>query len=187
MTKLHDLLVAGALSVVGPQAASAASFVAQPFAQSVKSAPIIVAGAISWNSSSHMVDNTPFTDNTLIVTEQIKGSVNGPTIQISELGGYNMIVSGAAHFKDGENVVVFLNGPDFNGRYKIYGMAMGKMSVDPTTGILSGGAIASDEVAAARAHAIKGAPTAPTVPPRRRSITDLREIVANPNAFAPKP
>jgi hypothetical protein len=112
----------------------ATSFISQPFPDSVQDAPNIVHGKIGmsyadWGKGN---DGTKriYTYYELDVEESLKGTVQGPSVSMRELGGekdgIGMQVPGASHFDRGEDVVVFLGEKNLEGSYDVWGLSMGK-------------------------------------------------------------
>ncbi len=113
------------------------TFYERPFAESLKSAPIMVRGKIG----SSTVDMGTVSDGTqlvftfyeLKVTEVIKGNINPGIIKIREIGGEKngvaMAVSGSAQFSKGEEVVVLLDAA-IQDAHPIRGMMMGRFGIE---------------------------------------------------------
>jgi hypothetical protein len=113
------------------------SFYERPFAESLKSAPIMVRGKIG----ASQVDLATVSDGTQLVftfydfkvTEVIKGDLKLSTIKIREIGGEKngvaMSVSGSAQFSAGEEVVVLLDAP-VQEAYPVRGMMMGRFAIE---------------------------------------------------------
>ncbi len=131
-----------ALLLMFPPLVLATSFIEVPFEDTVAEAPIVVRGTVAgkradWGRGSDGRDRI-YTYFDLTVRERLKGD-SGQALQIlmrelgGEVGGVGMQVSGAAQFREGEDVVVFLSPAveDSKGRtsYDVRGMMMGKYSV----------------------------------------------------------
>jgi hypothetical protein len=96
-----------------------------------------------------------------------KGNLSNHSIQVREIGGEvdqtGLQIAGAARFSSGEEVVLFLSGPNSDQSYSINGMMMGKYNIDRDangTEILSGAGVnpMTDP------HTITKAQTGPSAP-----------------------
>ncbi|UCH83790.1 MAG: hypothetical protein JSW50_15290 [Candidatus Latescibacterota bacterium] len=100
----------------------------------------VVRGTVSeinsyWNANQTKI----FTETTIVVDETYKGAPFG-TVRIRQLGGVvgnvRVTVHGALHWKQGEEVLVYLE-PAKNGAFHIAGFSQGKFNIhrDPQTGM----------------------------------------------------
>lgn len=120
--------------------ALATSFNESKFSDTVREAPIIARGRVGGSTSDYVAlsDGTKmlFTFVEVQVSESLKGKAGG-TIRVREVGGEKdgsvMTVSGAASFKRGEDVVLFLD-PSASGDdvYPVRNLMMGKLQVERT-------------------------------------------------------
>ena len=115
----------------------ATSFFQQPFPSTVQDAPVIVHGKVgmSYSDWGKGDDGTKriYTYYELQVEESLKGTAQGPSLSMRELGGekdgIGMQVPGSAHFDRGEDVVVMLGPKNLEGSYDVWGMSMGKYNL----------------------------------------------------------
>jgi MYXO-CTERM domain-containing protein len=136
---LHILRLSLLFALTLPTArAEATTFFEKPFPESVKDAPVIVHGKIGntftdW-SRGEEGGKRIYTFWDVQVTETLKGVTgDSGTIRMREMGGEKdgtgMMVSGAASFRPGEDVVVFLSEKNAEGSFDVWGMMMGKYNV----------------------------------------------------------
>lgn len=120
-------------------AVSATVIVHETLEQMASHAPLIVRGRVTrssagWDASKRRI----WTWTELAVTERIKGSVSGSVLLKQpggEVGGIGQAVEGTAHFKEGEDVIVFLDrAPDEKGTWRVYGMSAGKIFITRVDG-----------------------------------------------------
>jgi hypothetical protein len=159
--------------------ANATNFAASPLSHTIQKAPIIIQGALG-SSSVKVVNSIPQTYYQVTVTEILKGSVASNSIEVRQLGGLNLHVSGAVSFAQGENVIILLDPANSDGSYNVHGMEMGKINVSPA-GELSGGPVDSDRLASSQAATNQLALTGVTVQPHGPwTLTQLRNLIQNP-------
>lgn len=125
--------VAAALLAM-PLTASATVVLLESFEQLAANAPVVVRGVagastVRWNEARTRIET--WTD--IRVTEAIKGSVKGP-VTIRQVGGVigdiGMGVSGEASFKEGEEVLLFLEHPgDSKTFFVVRSMSYGKVTL----------------------------------------------------------
>lgn len=130
--RLRLAFALGALLV--PLAASATVVIAQSFEQMTATSHLVVRGRAGapiarMGDRGHIETWTP-----IHVSEVLKGKA-GAEIQIRQPGGVvgdiGQSVAGAAQFKEGEDVVLFLERhPDNSGSYVVLGLAFGKVSLE---------------------------------------------------------
>lgn len=115
----------------------ATSFIERPFPDRVYSAPVIVHGVIgkTWADWANSEDGTRriYTFYEFDVKETIKGGELPRLITLRELGGekdgVGMRVEGSAEFVADEDVILFLNHINKDGTFDIWGMMMGKFTL----------------------------------------------------------
>lgn len=121
-------LVAALLSV----AASATVIIQETLEQMAQRVPVIVRGRVArsvagWDDSKQRI----WTWTELSVTERVKGAVPGVLLLKQpggEVEGFGQAVAGTASFREGEDVVVFLDkAPDEPDTWRVYGMSAGKI------------------------------------------------------------
>jgi len=137
----HFFVVAfAALALVLAQAASATTVQKFTLQELTKKAASIVVGTVvdgtsSWDASKKEI----YTYYTISVSQPVKGSKNGETITIRQLGGtvgnIASIVPGMPSFKKGEEVVLFLTQKDAAGYPWVMGLQQGKYSVVEQDGL----------------------------------------------------
>ncbi|MGV3622548.1 MAG: hypothetical protein ACO1OB_17145 [Archangium sp.] len=115
-------------------AVSATVIVHETFEQMTQHAPLIVRGrvlrnAAGWDDQKRRI----WTWTELAVTERLKGAVSGTVLMKQpggEVDGIGQAVEGTASFKEGEDVIVFLDrAPDEKGTFRVYGMSAGKIFI----------------------------------------------------------
>jgi len=125
------------LALLAAPVALATSFYEQPFPDAVKDAPVIVRGKVGeettdW-STAEDGNKRIYTFFEFQVAEVLKGSADPKVLRMRELGGEKdgrgMHVAGAAHFSQGEDVVVFLGERNDDGSHDVFGMMMGKYEI----------------------------------------------------------
>lgn len=134
---------------------AATSFSHKTFEQAVKDSDGIVRGTVGTSYSNWVKEegaNRLFTFIELTLDEVVKGQVPGTlkTLILRELGGekdgVGLNIAGAARFRRGEEVVVFVMLPaNSDGSYTLRGLMMGKYEVvrgDDGTPMLRGGRLA---------------------------------------------
>lgn len=122
-------------------AASATVIIHETIEQMTKSAPLIVRGRVTrtttgWDAQKRRI----WTWTDLAVTDRVKGSASG-TLRMKQPGGevegIGQAVAGTASFKEGEEVIVFLDrAPDEKGTWLVYGMSAGKIFITKSDGKL---------------------------------------------------
>ena len=150
--------------MIGAIGANATTFFQRPFAETVENAPNIVRGVVGpshadWATAE---DGTRriYTFTELKLTEVFKGNVPASDLVFREIGGVRdgigLEVSGAARFRIGEEVVLFLFPKNSDGTFDLKGMMMGKLTIkkDSETGeeVLSGPAIGGSTHPSLRGH-----------------------------------
>lgn len=118
--------------------AAGSSFIDSPIEETLAETPVVVRGVIGKSEVRQvkLKESTfPFTFWDLRVTEVLKGGVKPSAIQIRQLGGERegagMVVSGAADFSAGEEVVLMLDAPSAgDAAYPIRGLATGKYAIE---------------------------------------------------------
>ncbi len=134
----------------------AMTFYPTPFPDRVKEAPTIVRGKIGDSSVDWAVGSDGvrrlYTFYPLDVTEALKGEFDETSITIREIGGekdgVGLDIDGAAHFTEGEDVVIFLNDKNSDGSFDVHGMMLGKYNVIRNNNgqeVLAGPGITRDE------------------------------------------
>lgn len=114
-----------------------ASFDPQPFKTAVQNTPVLVRGTIGMKYSDYGADDEGvkrlYTYYEVKIQEVFKGDLPTPTITIREMGGEKdgtaIEVTGAAEFKTGEDVVVFLKNKNSENAYDVREMMMGKYEI----------------------------------------------------------
>lgn len=115
-------------------AVSATVIVHETIEQMASHAPLIVRGRVTrtfagWDTSKRRI----WTWTELAITDRLKGAASG-TVLVKQPGGevgpIGQAVEGTATFKEGEDVIVFLDrAPDEKGTWLVYGMSAGKVFV----------------------------------------------------------
>jgi len=133
MRFLTLLLIAGILT---PSQSQATSFIARPFEEVVKEAPMIVKGIVGetyadWAPAADGQKRI-FTFTNLDVKETLKGN-HKSEILMRQLGGIKdgqgMVLSGTATFRQGQEVVVMLGDATPDGSHEVWGLMMGKFDI----------------------------------------------------------
>lgn len=189
-------LLLPALLVFASSTAISTTFAPREFPDAVKDAPIVVHGEVlstraKWGKGMDS-GRRIYTYVELRNDEVLKGSVEGRTLLIRELGGQveglSLEIPGTAKFKVGEDVVVFLSPRNADGSYDVRGLMMGKYDVEKNPEgeeVLSGG-----ELSLNRHHALtpdhdhhhgeeegQSGPGVTVPSPRKWTINSLRELI----------
>lgn len=104
----------------------------------VSEAPILVRGVTGKSHSDWGKDNSNqrkiFTFTDFEVQEVLKGKVSQNRIVLQELGGeadgVGLQIEGAAQFNPDENIIIALAPTPTEGTYRVYGMTLGKITID---------------------------------------------------------
>lgn len=128
MSKLRSIVLLVAVFLTA--SAQAAVLVAMDLPELVSQSDLIVVGSAT-KQSSRYVNKLIVTDVTLAVSSTLKGSTK-ESVVVTHLGGsvgeVGLNVPGAAAFKLGENVVVFLRRVP-SGDWNVVGMSQGIMKI----------------------------------------------------------
>lgn len=128
MSKLRSIVLLVAVFLTA--SAQAAVLVAMDLPELVSQSDLIVVGSAT-KQSSRYVNKLIVTDVTLAVSSTLKGSAKDSVV-VTHLGGsvgeVGLNVPGAAAFKLGENVVVFLRRVP-SGDWNVVGMSQGSMKI----------------------------------------------------------
>lgn len=129
-----------ALAAAGVAAlASATVVVHETLDDMARRVPTIVHGRVARSVAGWNDDKTRiWTWTELVVTETLKGK-HAPLVLVKQPGGevgpIGQAVAGAATFREGEEVVLFLEpAPDEPGAYRVSGLAAGKVAIVPWRG-----------------------------------------------------
>lgn len=113
---------------------SAATFEAPSDAQLLDRAQLVVVATVVDSASREAADRMIFTDTRLRVERIVKGSLDGDTVVVSELGGFanghGIAVPGAASYASGTRVLAFLRQRDDGSYFTAY-MGLGKYRFTP--------------------------------------------------------
>lgn len=138
-TAVSVCLLAAVLVVTGASSVQATKIVHMDPQKLADAASAVVRGTVVgsesyWNASRSKI----FTETTITVDESYKGSPGGE-VRVLQVGGVvdgvQVTVHGALQWRQGEEVVVFLESAD-SGKYLVSGFSQGKFQVerDPLTG-----------------------------------------------------
>ena len=186
------------LQLLGPFVAPAwaTTFVKKTFERAVSDSESIIRGTIgmTYTNWAKVQEGTPriFTFTELTLDEVLKGdlTVPGKTVILRELGGekdgVGLQIPGAARFKRGEEVVVFISlPPNADGSFTLRGMEMGKYNLVPGDDggtYLTGGRITQNQSIESEGQGDTGqANLSDPKPPKKWTLARLRELIKTQN------